>query len=182
MQKCSFPECHRNIDYRATGYCRSHHQQFIKGETLHPIKRKGSGRSICPVERCDRYVHRGGLCMSHFTQRENGLEFSDVKHINKPGSGCITNGYRVLTINDKHIYEHRYIMEMFLGRKLLRSETVHHKNGNRSDNRIENLELWSKHQPNGQRVVDKIQWAIEILERYKDILHLFSIRGDMTNR
>lgn len=46
---------------------------------------------------------------------------------------------------------------------------VHHKNGNRSDNRPENLELWSKSQPPGQQVEDKVRWAREILERYEPL-------------
>jgi len=57
-------------------------------------------------------------------------------------------------------------MSDFVGRPLLVTEQVHHKNGNRQDNRLENLELWSTRQPTGQRVEDKVEYALQILQQY----------------
>ncbi len=66
-------------------------------------------------------------------------------------------------------------MEELLGRQLLRSEEVHHINGERKDNHTDgplvdfrsgNLELWTKSHPAGQRVLDKVAWAVELLQLY----------------
>jgi hypothetical protein len=57
-------------------------------------------------------------------------------------------------------------MEEMIGRRLFPDEDVHHRNGQRRDNRPENLELWSHSQPRGQRVEDKVAWAVDLIGRY----------------
>ena len=67
------------------------------------------------------------------------------------------------------ILEHRKVMQEVIGRPLIGAENVHHINGVRTDNRPENLELWSNSQPSGQRVQEKVQWAREMLALYGDL-------------
>jgi HNH endonuclease len=66
----------------------------------------------------------------------------------------------------QYVFEHIIVIEQILGRHLLPTESVHHRNGVRDDNRPENLELWTRPQPTGIRVSDAIAWAQEILARY----------------
>ncbi len=66
-----------------------------------------------------------------------------------------------------YVFEHILVVEATLGRFLTPGETVHHRNGFRSDNRPQNLELWVSSHPAGARIDDVIAWAIEVLTVYQ---------------
>lgn len=123
----------------------------------------------CSVDGCDKPNQAKGLCSMH---RERVLKYGDPnggRH-NTPGEWRPTDqGYLRRSVDSRVELQHRIIMVSHIGRDLLPDETVHHKNGDRSDNRISNLELWSTMQPAGQRVADKLAFALEIIERYADL-------------
>ena len=106
---------------------------------------------------------------------KHGIPLDDPFRKRKDGEGNIdAQGYKTITkrghpnqMDSKgRIREHIYVMVEHLGRPLIKGESIHHKNGDRLDNRIENLELWDKGQPPGQRIEDKIEWYIEFLMRH----------------
>ena len=89
-----------------------------------------------------------------------------------PDWGTDQHGYKTRFRSDGNgrrvwVTQHRKVMEEHLGRPLRPEETVHHVNGDRSDNRIENLEIWSSRHGKGQRVVDKIEFCQSFLQDYQ---------------
>jgi hypothetical protein len=63
---------------------------------------------------------------------------------------------------------HRIVWESHYGVSLKTNQNIHHINGDRTDNRIENLQLWDTSQPKGQRVEDKLEYYFSLIKEYKD--------------
>lgn len=114
-----------------------------------------------------RWRSASGVC-SRAGKLGAAIRWQKVPEGNKcPVRRVTSHGYIEVRIPQRGwVFEHRYVMECYLGRNLLASENVHHKNGIRTDNNLENLELWSTQQPKGQRVEDLVTWAKEILALY----------------
>lgn len=102
-----------------------------------------------------------------FTAKMKGKWRGDAAPNWRGGKFVTDSGYIKLSAGpNADRFEHHIVMEKKLGRRLSRYETVHHINGVRTDNRIENLELWASRHPPGQRISDLQKWAVGILKEY----------------
>jgi hypothetical protein len=168
---CSVADCDGIAS--AKGWCQAHYTRWWRtGDTLADVAvERKSAPLVCRVDECDvSGATRRGLCPMHYARwRRNGsTDRREPSVWQDPKGYCYTQrtGHPNAD-NLGRISVHRLVMSEFLGRPLLPGEEVHHLNGDRADNRVENLELWTKSQPAGARVEDKVRWAIELLATYE---------------
>lgn len=175
MTTCVFEGCGRQRAIKVSGLCSAHAMQMRRTGSLRPIQEYRTG---CSFDGCTGKHAAKGYCSAHWKQQREGRPLSRLRQPRRklaPGEwglwytnpeGYVLRRRGQSRPNSETQYQHRFVMEQQLGRSLLPEETVHHVNGVRGDNRPENLELWSSSHPSGQRVSDKVEWALEILALY----------------
>lgn len=97
---------------------------------------------ICSVVECTKPVRRNGMCPGHSAmayRRGKGATFERLRTEHGFGRPVTAAGYVLITVDGIRIYEHRYIAEKALGKKLPPGAVVHHINGDPQDNRPYNL-------------------------------------------
>lgn len=174
---CEWATCDRKARY-GLPMCGTHYKRMRDGRDMGAPMR---GERRCTVAGCDSKHVARGYCATHYSRwKKYGEPGSSALRRASNGEGWTNaDGYRARRTGGRGapaILEHREAMALLLGRPLLRTETVHHVNGVRHDNttagplgpdfRSGNLELWTKSHPSGQRVADKVAWAIELLAQY----------------
>lgn len=164
VRRCSVDGC--DDIHQGHGYCQKHYTRWkTYGDPLTTKYNMDGPKKICSVADCDRAVKAKGLCPKHHLRAVRNAPLTPER---ERGDGWVNaGGYVFKQVQKRAIAEHRLVMERHLGRELLPHETVHHRNGDRSDNRLSNLELWSSSHPRGQRAIDKLRWAREIIALYE---------------
>lgn len=149
---CSYAKCHKQ-SFRS-GKCTTHYRADLS---------RVAGE--CRADFCSRPISAKNVCSKHYQRIKCGLP-DITEWVNDNGYVCEYIPNHIQANKDGRVVQHRRIMSDHMGRRLESWETVHHKDGDKLNNTLENLELWAKIHPAGQRVGDLLAFADRIKELY----------------
>ncbi len=172
-----YPQCKDCRNAYGRKYQRVNRSKRLEIERRYRERKRSKKDGSCSVVECTEskmYSASGGLCEKHYQRYQKHGDPNHTAHPNR-GKGYVNSeGYRVLS-RPGHamatakgaLLEHRLIMSEHIGRSLYADETVHHLNGDKLDNRIENLELRIGNHGKGGKAEDVLAWAHEVIRRYE---------------
>lgn len=146
-ETCLVSDCENPTD-KAKGLCSKHYTRLKRHSNVHTMLHARYNGESCEIAECESKAYSKKLCQLHYNRISLTGEVGPLHARHAPPGDGYEDSYKRIKVDGKWVKEHRYIMEQSIGRKLNDEEVVHHKDRDKYNNSIANLQLMdnnSKH-------------------------------------